>query len=75
MTFDVWRNGQKIGVHTVDIDGDEGDQKVRTKVDLLVKIGPIPVFRYAFQSQETWRATLRPTGGGTKSMRYPAPQE
>ncbi len=26
MTFDVWRNGQKIGVHTVDIDGDEGDQ-------------------------------------------------
>jgi len=55
IAFDVRRNGQKIGAHTVDIEGDEGDQKVRTNVDLLVKFGPIPVFRYTFQSHETWR--------------------
>jgi hypothetical protein len=55
IAFDVYRNGQKIGAHTVNIEGDEADLRVRTTVELLVKFGPIPVFRYAFQSQETWR--------------------
>jgi len=55
IAFDVWRNGQKIGAHTVDIEGDEADAKVRTNVELLVKFGPIPIFRYTFQSHETWR--------------------
>jgi hypothetical protein len=55
IAFEVWRNGQMIGGHRVDIDGDEADLKVRTTVDLLVKFGPIPVFRYAFESHETWR--------------------
>jgi hypothetical protein len=56
IAFDVWRNGQMIGAHAVDIEGDEADLKVRTHVDLLVKFGPIPVFRYTFQSHETWRS-------------------
>jgi hypothetical protein len=55
IAFDVWRNDQLIGGHSVDIEGDETDTKVRTHVNLLVKFGPIPVFRYAFQSHETWR--------------------
>jgi len=55
IAFDVWRNDQMIGAHTVDIEGDESDLKVRTHVDFLVKFGPIPVFRYTFQSHETWR--------------------
>ncbi len=55
LAFDVWRNGQPIGAHTVDIEGDEADLKVRTNVELLVKFGPIPVFRYTFKSHETWR--------------------
>jgi hypothetical protein len=55
IAFDVWRNGQAIGAHTVDIEGDGGEVRVRTNVDLLVKFGPIPVFRYTFQSHETWR--------------------
>jgi len=55
IAFDVWRNDQMIGAHTVDIEGDDTDLKVHTQVDFLVKFGPIPVFRYAFQSHETWR--------------------
>jgi hypothetical protein len=55
IAFNVYRSGQLIGAHTVDIEGDEGDLRVRTTVELLVKFGPIPVFRYAFQSHETWR--------------------
>lgn len=55
IAFDVWRNGQMIGDHTVDIEGDEGDFRVRTNVELLVKFGPIPVFHYTFKSHETWR--------------------
>jgi len=55
IVFDVWRNDQMIGAHSVDIEGDESDLKARTHVDLLVKFGPIPVFRYTFQSHETWR--------------------
>jgi hypothetical protein len=55
IAFDVWRNGQRIGAHTVDIEGDDADVGVRTNVELLVKFGPIPVFRYTFQSHETWR--------------------
>jgi hypothetical protein len=55
IAFDVWRNGQMIGAHRVEIEGEEASLKVRTNVDLLVKFGPIPVFRYTFQSHETWR--------------------
>jgi hypothetical protein len=44
-----------IGAHRVAFEGDGADLKVRTHVDFLVKFGPIPVFRYAFQSLETWR--------------------
>jgi len=55
IAFDVWRNGQMIGGHTVDIEGGDGDFRVRTTVDLLVKFGPIPVFHYTFKSYETWR--------------------
>jgi hypothetical protein len=55
VAFDVYRNGQVIGAHTVDIEGDPSELKVRTDADFLVKIGPIPVVRYAFQSLETWR--------------------
>jgi hypothetical protein len=55
IAFDVWRNDQMIGAHTVDIDGDEGELKVRTNAAFLVKLGPIPVLRYTFQSHEIWR--------------------
>jgi hypothetical protein len=55
IAFDVWRNDQMIGAHMVEFEGDEADLKVRTHVDLLVKFGPIPVFRYTFRSLETWR--------------------
>jgi hypothetical protein len=55
IAFDVWRNGQMIGTHAVEFEGDDADLKVLTTVSFLVKFGPIPVFRYNFQSHETWR--------------------
>ncbi len=55
IAFDVWRNDQMIGAHRIEFEGDAADLTVRTHVDLLVKFGPLPVFRYTFQSHETWR--------------------
>jgi hypothetical protein len=55
IAFEVWRNGQMIGTHAVDFQGDGGDVKARTRAEFLVKFGPIPVFRYTFDSEETWR--------------------
>jgi hypothetical protein len=55
IAFEVFRNGQMIGTHAVEFEGDGGDLKARTRAEFLVKFGPIPVFRYTFESEETWR--------------------
>ena len=53
--FEVWRKGQKIGVHSVVFRGDEAAITVAIAAEMLVKLGPIPVFRYRHQASETWR--------------------
>ena len=55
IAFEVWRNGQKIGAHSVSFQGDEQDFVVAIDAHMLVKIGFIPVFRYHHQGRETWR--------------------
>ena len=46
LTFAVFRNGTKIGEHHVNFAGDEADLTATTDATMLVKIGPVPVFRY-----------------------------
>lgn len=53
--FEVWRKGQKIGAHSVGFHGDDAAMTVAIAAEMLVKLGPIPVFRYRHQASETWR--------------------
>ena len=55
LAFAVWRNGTQIGAHHVAFDGQGPDFKVHSEADMLVKFGPIPVFRYRHEAVETWR--------------------
>lgn len=54
--FDIIRKGDRIGFHAVDVEetGD-GGYRVETRIEMQVKFGPIPVFRYQHVSTETWR--------------------
>jgi hypothetical protein len=56
MVFAVWRSGSKIGQHTVNFSRENGALVVRSLFDIVVKLLGIPVYRYKYQSQETWRA-------------------
>lgn len=46
LSFGVFRNGTKIGEHHVAFAGEEADLTATTDAVMLVKIGPVPVFRY-----------------------------
>jgi hypothetical protein len=54
--FDIIRKGDRIGFHAVNVEetGD-GGIRVETRIEMQVKFGPIPVFRYEHVSSELWR--------------------
>jgi len=53
--FNVLRNGGDIGRHNVTF-GRDGDALVATvTVEIVVRLGPIPLFRYTHSVRETWR--------------------
>jgi hypothetical protein len=52
--FNVIRNDEVIGTHVLDFARDGDRLTVNIKVDLLVKLGPIPVFRYTHRGTERW---------------------
>jgi hypothetical protein len=54
--FDIIRKGDRIGFHAVKVeDTSDGGVRVDTRIEMQVKFGPIPVFRYEHMSTETWR--------------------
>ncbi len=54
--FDIIRKGDRIGFHAVKVeDTGDGGVRVDTRIEMQVKFGPIPVFRYEHVSTETWR--------------------
>lgn len=54
LTFQVFRNGTKVGEHVVAFAGDETGRAVATDVDMTVKVGPVPVYRYRHSAVERW---------------------
>ena len=54
--FEVWRNGDKIGSHSVDITDAAGVRTARIAAEMTVRLGPVPVFRYRHSAVETWSA-------------------
>jgi hypothetical protein len=52
LTFAVFRNGAKIGEHHVAFAGDGPALTATTDAVMVVKIGPVPVFRYHHHALE-----------------------
>ncbi len=54
LAFQVFRNGTKVGEHQMSFAGDEANRTVVTDVDMVVKVGPVPVYRYRHDATERW---------------------
>ncbi len=54
--FDVLRNGQPFGRHTVSVTGAQGNLRAENRVTLRAGVGPVTVFRYEQNCTETWRS-------------------
>jgi len=54
LAFQVFRNGTKVGEHHMAFAGADGDQTVTTDVDMVVKVGPVPVYKYKHDAVERW---------------------
>lgn len=55
LVFAVFRNGGRIGAHTMTFSRASGLLRVETRMSAVVRLGPIPVFRYEHSAEEVWR--------------------
>ena len=55
LAFSVLRNGDKVGEHAMSFSRSGGLITVSTDVEMRVRIGPVPVFRYTHTAQERWQ--------------------
>jgi len=55
MVFSVWRSGSEIGKHYVEFARDGGTLRVESRLELVVRLVGIPVFRYRYYAKENWR--------------------
>jgi hypothetical protein len=54
ITYDVWREGSKIGTHSVDFRRDGDKLTVRTKIRIEVKLLFVTVYRFEHDAEEDW---------------------
>lgn len=54
LSFVVSRNGVVVGEHHMTFSGDAAAPRVVTEVEIRVKLGPVPVFRYRHAAEERW---------------------
>jgi hypothetical protein len=54
LAFAVFRNGTKVGEHVMTFSGDETNRVINTQVEMTVKVGPVPVYRYKHSAVERW---------------------
>jgi Domain of unknown function (DUF6134) len=55
IAFDVYRNGDRVGEHTVSF-STEGDALVaRTRFTLAIRILYVPVYRFEYEAVDRWR--------------------
>jgi hypothetical protein len=55
LSFEVWRNGRRIGAHSLTFRGDDADFSVAVDAAMVVGLGPVVLFRYHHQATETWQ--------------------
>ncbi len=53
--FQMLRNGDVIGSHALNFASAGDVLTVSVAIDILVKFGPVPVYRYKHRATETWR--------------------
>jgi hypothetical protein len=53
--FRLLRNGERIGSHTLVFTPKADILTVTVAIDILVKLGPIPVYRYRHRATERWQ--------------------
>lgn len=58
LRFDVLRNGTRIGQHGIAFRQDATVLTASVSVEIVVRLGPIPVFRYTHTVREIWRDGL-----------------
>jgi hypothetical protein len=63
LSFVVLRNGQPMGTHVVDVTRAGDDLSAAIEAEFVIRIGPVPVFRYRHSGAEVWR------GGRFASLR------
>ena len=56
LAFSISRNGAHIGEHQMTFAGEAAAPVVTTEVSMLVKLGPVPVYRYRHHAVERWSA-------------------
>jgi len=54
LAFQVFRNGERIGEHRMSFSGDAASPTVSTEVDMTVRLGTVPVYRYRHTAREVW---------------------
>jgi hypothetical protein len=55
LRFEVFRNDSRIGHHTISFHAESDTTVANVAVEIVVRLGPIPVFRYTHAVRETWR--------------------
>jgi len=56
LVFEVRRNGALVGEQIMTFAGDPAAPVVTTEVSMIVRMGPVPVFRYRHHAVERWSA-------------------
>ena len=56
LAFQISRNGSRIGTHTLHFQKMADGLSVNVAVEMVVRFGPIPVFRYNHNTIERWQA-------------------
>ncbi|MBH71977.1 MAG: hypothetical protein CMI97_05840 [Pelagibacteraceae bacterium] len=52
--FEIYRNNKKIGFHKLSFKNIEDKIVVNTQIEMIVKLGIIPVFTYFYKGEELW---------------------
>ena len=52
--FEIYRNNKKIGFHKLTFENFENKIIINTEINMVVKLGILPIFTYFHENEETW---------------------
>lgn len=54
LDFSVFREGREIGAHNLTFDRADDGWTIAVMIDLAIKLGPVPLYRYEHRATERW---------------------